>query len=106
MKERIRNWYYMFVGEFFIKMYERIWYYRQNNAKYDWIKKLADKGLDELTWSIIDNRMDFIQEPKKDVNIDVTITSMDYRSPFYWGMTVHCKYDEKGHMEYGEFQPV
>lgn len=106
MKEKIRNWYYMFVGDFFIRMYERIWYYKQNNAKYDWMKKLADKALEEITWAIVDNHMDFLKETKRNRNVDITITSMDYKSPFYWGKTIHCTYDEKSHMMYGEWKPV
>lgn len=106
MKERIRNWYYMFVEEFFMRMYERIWYYRKNHAKYDWIKKLADKGLDELTWAIIDNRMDFMRDDKKDSNVELKITSEDYKSPFYGGLMIHASYDDRGHVTYGEWFSV
>ena len=106
MKERIRNWYYLFVGDFFIKMYERIWYYRWHRAKWNWVKKLADKGLEELTWSIIDNHMDLIRDDKKNNNVEMTITSADEKSPFYGGLWIHAAYDERGHMQHGEWFSV
>lgn len=101
MKERIRDFYYVTVEGVMITLYE--WTFRyMKRANREWKCTLAKKILDNLTYGLIDNQIDFNRNEPGSI-IDMKIISPDKRSPFYGGKAIHAEYLRDGRILYGDW---